>query len=187
MVLKKGNMRFIRISILLLGLYFLLVFLVLKADAGLIPFGTILIIGTFFITTVVGIVFLFTEYRNKAIDYFLVSLISILSLFSGNYIVKVGNDKTKQMADIIIEKIYDYKIEKGFYPNSLEELIPNYLDEYPETSYFLSKNRFRYEILDASSNEKKGTFGHEFILEYYAPLGVEVSYKSITGQWQYED
>src|SRR5690349_21690635 len=89
--------------------------------------------------------------------------------------------KTIERGEEIIEVLERFKIDSGSYPAALQNLVPHYINEIPNTFYVGAKNKYFYRRKDCVSK------GDCFELWYNAPFGVQVRYKSATGEWEGDD
>jgi len=85
-------------------------------------------------------------------------------------------EETDKRAKMIIDALERYNTNVGSYPDSLRELIPGYIHSIPFTGYQGLNNEFYYQRDNS-----------HYQLWYFAPLGVQATYKSIKKKWEYDD
>ena len=81
-------------------------------------------------------------------------------------------DECQRRGDLIIEALLQYKNDYGSYPETLDKLVPKYIDEIPKLPDY---NRWSYNV------NEDGSFGLDFsAFEYNYPC---YYYESNDGQW----
>lgn len=122
--------------------------------------------------------------KRKVIKVMLSLFLILLLLFiAGTFAHKKLRTITNNHAILLIEKIDDFKKDKGYYPKNLKELIPDYFKEIPKTGF---EEEFVYYDSLSVPSYKRGL--HEaYTIKYYPGLFVEATYTSDTKEWSYED
>ncbi|MBF0336212.1 MAG: hypothetical protein HQL05_00120 [Nitrospirae bacterium] len=90
---------------------------------------------------------------------------------------EINDDISKERASLIIDTCERYKVKNDHYPNTLSQLIPEFLPSIPVARYSLASNEFHYHASDDSP-----------ILWYMArpPFGKQV-YSFEQKRWKYLD
>lgn len=127
---------------------------------------------------------LFKINKRKVVKAMLsVFLILLLLFIAGTFAHKELRTITNNHAALLIEKIDDFKEDKGYYPKNLNELIPGYFKEIPKTGF---EEEFVY--YDSLSVPSCKTGLHEaYTIKYYPGMFIVATYTSDTKQWSYED
>ena len=106
----------------------------------------------FLLSIIFFIIFLFTlvsDIINKRVTFiypFLGTLIFVATLLTGREIVSLEKEWSKQSAQPIIDALDSFHLEKNYYPENLEILIPKYLNEIPKSNVGFFGNHFRYSL-----------------------------------------
>ncbi|MEJ5993725.1 hypothetical protein WG904_04765 [Pedobacter sp. Du54] len=100
-------------------------------------------------------------------------VISIIGMFA---ILNCQSVRNKKNADRIIGRLEKFKGSKGYYPNTLNELIPIYLEKVPKAWFGIYYTDFTY------INRK-----HEFSLRNQVQSDSYSVYESALGEWQFSD
>ncbi len=112
---------------------------------GVPIFGSIILIFLVLASGISAIIFLFRNkrisklYAIKALIYF-ISFISIIGIFKFNTYIGERN------ANILVNAINSYHADTGIYPENLDQLVPNYLENIPNCAYRMGDNKYRYHI-----------------------------------------
>ncbi len=102
---------------------------------------------------------------------FILTIVAIFSTFAFNKHVGYTH------AEAIIGAVVSFRSDQGEYPEALDELIPEYLEEIPICAYrFVSS---RYTFFESS--------GSHYLLWEEAPAFGRPAYEFETGQWRYID
>jgi len=180
------NRYFTKRLIFYITFFLSLVTLSLKGNIGYMPLGITVSLLILFFSVIIWLVSFILQYKKVAktcINLFIVSLISLITVF---IISSIGLNLTKKRANVIIERLIDYKRIENHYPESLNELIPKYFKSIPEPSIGYSES-FIYELDDCETDSSKGFICKEFQLLYTGQLETEAKYTSSTNKWEYDD
>lgn len=135
---KEKSFRFKKIAII--------AFCLMVFDAFLLGtpfFGLIIMFFLVVASGISAIILLFRDkrysklYAIKSLIYF-TGFIGIIGIFKFN--AYLGGEN----ATIVINAINSYYADTGLYPDSLDELIPNYLDSIPNCAYRIMDSKYRY-------------------------------------------
>ena len=154
-----------------IAMYLILLFLFLKTSLWLVPYVSLLLIGCTFVGALVWIV------AKKVNAISILTIVSIAVLGTGSMTINFQGRVTQERANQLLVIIKKYRYDNGSYPSNLNELMPAYLDNIPESAYGF----FDDEEITYSHNDKY------FFLSYYAPFGVEATYSSQHNKWSYDD
>ena len=134
--------------------------------------------------------FLRLTHRYKHILYLskiglIVGLVDIVCFIM---IYRYELNQTKDNADLIIHKLYEYKNENGFYPNDLKALTPKYLDKIPKCKIGLINKDFFYKLDRYKSYDKElsnfiDTSAVIYFLGYNTFSGKENTFNVIDKYW----
>lgn len=135
---SKGPKQFVWSLAVCALLYFLDALLI-----GLPSFGTFLCV-VFMLTNFAAFLWRRKSERSVVVKYGIRSLmlcltvLAILSTFMFNRHLGYAN------ARLIIKAVEDYRVEKGEYPERLQDLVPQFLSEVPDSAIRLTSTEFYY-------------------------------------------
>ena len=179
------NFQIIKKIVFYTIIYLSLVFITLIGNKGYLPIGIIILSSLLLLSLIAWLILKLLKLKT-AKSFFLLSMICI-SVFITVYIISsISFKKTEKRANLIVEKIMEYKHNKGYYPESLNELMPLYLTNIPKPT-FNNSDTFIYELVDCKINSTNKAFCDNFVLKYYGPLEMEAKYTSKKKQWEYDD
>jgi len=101
-------------------------------------------------------------------------LSAVVLVFGLNHL---NNQIAQSRADVLVSAVKTFYSENQHYPQSLNDLVPRYVEQIPSAKYTLASNEFRYV------NSEQGVY-----LEYteLPPFG-RPHFSFNTGQWLYMD
>ncbi len=76
----------------------------------------------------------------------ILSVVCLLTVFSGNFISGYQADLSKQKAEKIIDALNNYKNANQHYPDNLNILVPEYLESVPNSSMGWFDEPYRYDV-----------------------------------------
>lgn len=120
----------------------------------------------------------FFKNRKVTRNLFVKTCIYIVSATISLGFVKINNSIAMSNAKPVIEAIKQYKTVNGQYPNTLEELVPNFLSAIPRAKFTLANNRFIY--LEPTNSRSPS------LMFIGAPFAVRI-YSFETGKWSTVD
>lgn len=98
------------------------------------------------------------------------------------------NTTTERRADTIIQQVYAYQKQHGRYPDSLAQLVPEYLPRVPSTAEgLLFPPTFQYHPFEYQLDSAELQADQHFSLQYYPGAMIEASYGSRSREWHYDD
>jgi hypothetical protein len=139
-------------------------------------FGLIIMFFLVVASGISAIIFLFRDkqisklYAIKALIYF-TGFIGIIGVFKFN--VYIGGEN----ANIVIKAINSYYADTGFYPDDLNQLIPNYLDNIPNCAYRIMDYKYRYYLDQENAN----------LMWTVIPPWGRRNYNFLDAEWTYRD
>lgn len=166
-------------SILKISIFSIIIFIVLNiiymhySFSFLIEEEKYLIYFVIFIS-LICLIFSFLLKKKVLLRYsFSLLIVAIITFFSGNFIKAQQIEGARNNADEIIILLSDYKKEKGYYPNEIDEStlqsdVPNY-------RIGLISRKFEYESLG------------EYYLLTYNSFKYKETYNSRKNNWYLED
>jgi energy-coupling factor transporter transmembrane protein EcfT len=176
----KKNISYINLILL----YVLFVSLLLFLNKEYIPIGLISVSIFLAISLIFWIVSKILKNRKSKLFLSLV-IISLLAILSFSFISYASQEITKKRANLIIQNLYKFKEDYGYYPFNLKKLVPKYLISIPNPTFNYSKC-FEYNLID-SIHDNYDCKSCEFVLIYYGSLETEAYYSSKTSSWSYND
>lgn len=177
-----GNLKKI---VVLIIIYLILVFISLKWNVGYLPIGIIILSSLLLLSLIIWLILNILKLKNARL-FLILSIICLLGFISVFFISRISNRITTKRANLIIEKITEYKNSKGHYPESLNDMIPMYLSNIPKPT-FNNSDIFFYELVDCIADSTNVVFCNNFILKYYGTLEMEAKYSSKKKKWEYND
>lgn len=100
--------------------------------------------------------------------------LAVIAVFAFN---AANNQLAHHRAEVLIEAINHYQQKHQAYPQTLNDLVPEFIDEVPLAKYTLSSDRFYYGVVEG----KPALFYVSF-----PPFG-RPTYNFSTGKWGYID
>ncbi len=167
--------------VLFIIIYLGLVFISLKWNVGYLPIGIIILSSLLLLSLMIWLILKILKLKTARL-FFILSIVCVFVFISVFLISRVNNRITTKRGNLIVEKLMEYKDNKGYYPESLNELIPSYLSSIPKPA-FNHSDTFFYEIVDSTSVISRDNF----ILKYYGTLEMEAKYTSKRKKWEYDD
>jgi len=136
-------------KIILLSLLIFLFFVYANVDLSFSFMGSALVGLLFIFLVFVALVFLVIFFIQKKKQNLIIFGALFASLFfsvvAWNLIGELELKKSQETGETIIEAIEEYKKQEGTYPNSLTELVPQYLKYIPQpTVGLINKQKFFY-------------------------------------------
>lgn len=163
--------------------YICFTFFSLTYYSGLLPMGLFVTGGLVVAGLVLFLVFRLLFVKKGISDYLLVLVVAgVLAIISDAVINRIKLKETQERANLLIDKLEDYRDQYGEYPDSLEGLVvQSLIDQIPHTAFANRQYYYEKKVLrDTISN-------YEYTLKYYAPLGMEAAYFSRKEEWYYDD
>lgn len=117
--------------------------------------------------------------RNIRYQFFGLALASVLSTIAGGITLKVQTNRSIQNGQSIVHALERYRLAMGSFPNSLQQLTPDFISQIPHSAMGLFSRPFYY-----------ATFSTQPHFELYFMIEggqTEVRYKSKYGTWEVVD
>jgi len=116
----------------------------------------------------------FAPTRRQHLRNLGIYLSAVVFVFSLNHL---NNQVAQSRADVLVSAVKNFYSENQRYPQSLNDLVPRYVEQIPSAKYTLTSNEFRYV------NSEQGVY-----LEYTEVPPFGRPYFSFNkGQWLYMD
>ncbi|MBS4012162.1 MAG: hypothetical protein KGZ97_00180 [Bacteroidetes bacterium] len=163
----------------------------LKISSMNIAVGTLSIVTLFIVSLLSGKVLIKSTVpalRKFSPFFYTLSLIVGIVFVSGFTVMAAQNFISLKRAEKLIDNINQYKYMSGHFPNSLEELTPEFYSEIPKASKGFTGSEFFYI---AENNNKtasdislyeNATINYKLI--YKSTFGVEYKYISQLQRWE---
>ncbi len=127
-------------------------------------------LGAMIAVVVLPFVMMLSKWHKKALAWWIASLCFLPLTFSGFMLgKKIRNYAFHDLADRsapLVAAIHKYSVDNGSPPESLNELVPNYLSEVPGTG-MMAYSEFRYEVGEAAERYE----GNPWVLRISTPSG----------------
>ncbi|HEX8350675.1 MAG TPA: hypothetical protein VF598_11995 [Hymenobacter sp.] len=95
---------------------------------------------------------------------------------------------TERRASMIINQLEAYHKRQGHYPDSLAQLVPQYLPKVPATAKGLVRPLpFQYSTGEYKASIHPTGREDEFALGYHIGMMVDATYNSSTHQWVFHE
>ncbi len=139
----KGIIRFFIISFIVLNIFNLKYCFSFYVNSVTLLLLFFLIFGILFFVFAIFEVYIKGKLRISSYIGVL-SVVCLLTVFSGMFISGIQADLSKQKAETIIEALYNYKTANDHYPDSLKYLVPEYLESIPISSMGWFDEPYKY-------------------------------------------
>lgn len=118
----------------------------------------LLIIVVLVVLLIAGIKRAFKEKKYTIMTIVVLSIpILVLSLFLSCKLMDYESRLTETKAKLIVNALDKYYVDNEIYPKDISQLVPNYLEEIPQTSMLQGNKKFEYYKADDGG----------YILQYY--------------------
>ncbi|QQS45199.1 MAG: hypothetical protein IPM66_14700 [Acidobacteriota bacterium] len=142
-----------------------------------------------FLTLIIGLFCLSGRTQTKRVGKWLITY-SLVVIVVSNIISSIQMFYTSKTARVIITALDEYKSEKREYPRALDELVPKYLHEIPNTSMGWGRRKFFYNSYNKNQFEYLNQFSgkrENFILSYTTRALIACQYTSDNKSWRCVD
>jgi len=116
-------------------------------NQGVIAFITLLVAALVFLPHAIYCQLKRYEYKAKYKNIIIYGT-SAICVFAYNYF---NNQLAHERSLTLITTIEQYKSDKGIYPESLDSLVPEYLESIPLAKYVFMMNEFSYSVIDGNA------------------------------------
>ncbi len=121
-------------------------------------------------------VFLLFKKRSLREPLFKIGIYGLMAalVFSTNI---MNNNMARQGAEVLVDRINQYHVDKGVYPETLQDLVPAYIEAIPAAKYTMVSGEFIYMNVDEHIT---------FFYVHFPPFGRQF-YNFDTQAWFYLD
>ena len=166
----------------------------LEFSIGLIPFGFFFLIGLTLLSAGVSR-WLHLSYDNEKAFRISKTILwsSVASLILMFLVIRFHNSQNRDNANLIIEKLNEYKSRYGTYPNDLQKLTPDFIEKIPKAKIGIRSTDFIYDYTQLPDYKFRyfrtiNTDGEfHFWIGYWGYFGVENYYNSKSKEWHVDD
>ena len=155
-------------------------FLMTRYNPDLIPFEIFIAFGLTAFGLLIGFIVLLTDFKNKQ-GKRNSGLLIMLSFIAGHgigfFAMRYQDSERRENATLIIEKMDLYFQEKGYYPENLIDLKPDYFENIPTSNWGLERIDFEYQL---------DSLNRFYSIDYKIGTGCGWTYFSGDG-WQFYD